>query len=298
MSMDMTLLPAPAVIEVLDFETILARRLAQFQALCQATGFDYTLMLESDPAMKLLEIQAYQELEMRQRINDAARACMLAYASGTDLDNLAANFQVERLLVTPGSPNAVPPIAAVYESDDRLRERAQSALEGITTAGPRGSYRFHALTASAQVADVGIDSPMPGTVRVTILSTEPSGVPSEALLSTVRAALNDEKIRPLCDSVPVQGPQIVESAIEATLYRKEGPAGDVAARRARAALDAWLVSIRKLGEGLALSGIDAALHQPGMSRVEIASPVDDILCAKTQWVRVTAITLTEVVVND
>lgn len=297
MSMDMSLLPAPAVIEVLDFETIFARRVTQFQELCAAVGFDYTLLLESDPAMKLLEVQAYQELEMRQRINDAAKACMLAYATKSDLDNLGANYRVFRLIVTPADPSAVPPVEAVYEDDERFRERIQLAPEGITTAGPRDSYRFHALSASAQVADVGIDSPIPGTVRVTVLSTDPSGVPTEALLGTVSGALNDEKIRPLCDSVPVQGPEIFETTIEATVYRKEGPAGEVALANGRAALDAWLIKVRKLGEGLARSGIDGALHQPGVSRVSITSPPVDMLCTETQWVRVTAITVLEELVS-
>jgi phage-related baseplate assembly protein len=297
MSMDMSLLPAPDVIEALDFETILTRRVTQFQDLCAAVGFDYSLLLESDPAMKLLEVQAYQELEMRQRINDAAKACMLAYAKGKDLDNLGANYQVYRLIVTPANPTAVPPVEAVYEDDERFRERIQLAPEGTTTAGPVDSYRLHALSASADVADVGIDSPIPGTVRVTVLSTDPTGVPSAALLNTVGGALNAEKIRPLCDSVPVQGPEIFETVITAKVYRYEGPAGEVALVNGKIALDKWLLKIRKLGKGLPHSGIDAALHQPGVDRVEITDPPTDMLCTKTQWVRVTAINILEEVVS-
>lgn len=298
MTMDMTLLPPPAVIEVLDFETILLQHKTEFQERCAEVDIDYTLLLESDPITKLLELGAYRELLMRQRINDAAKACMLAYAVGTDLDNLAANYQVQRLLVSPANPTAIPPVPAVYESDDRLRERAQLAMEGITTAGPKESYRFHALTASAQVADVGVESPIPGTVRITVLSTDPSGVPTEALLDTVRTALNDEKIRPLCDSVPVQAPEIIETAITATMYLQTGAAGEVAAAQARDELDKWLLSVRRLGAGLPRSGIDAALHQPGMSRIDIHEPAADILCTKTQWVRVTGIDLTEVVLDE
>jgi phage-related baseplate assembly protein len=297
MSMDMSLLPAPAVIEVLDFETILARRKAQFQDECQKVGVDYALLLESDPVTKLLELQAYQELEMRQRINDAAKACMLAYATKTDLDNLGANYRVFRLIVTPADPTAVPPVEAVYEDDERFRERIQLAPEGITTAGPVESYRFHALTASAEVADVGVDSPAPGTVRVTVLSTDPSGVPSEALLGTVSAALNEEKIRPLCDSVPVQGPEIFDTDIVAKVYRYKGPAGDVALENGGVALKKWLAQIRKLGKGLPHSGIDAALHQPGVDRVEITMPPADMLCTKTQWVRVNRVTVSQEVVD-
>ncbi|MDN4591256.1 baseplate assembly protein [Xenophilus aerolatus] len=295
MSLDMTLLPPPAVIEVLDFEAILQDHKAQFQTLCAEAGLDYSLLLESDPITKLLELGAYREMLMRQRINDAAKACMLAYAVGTDLDHQAANLGVQRLLITPADLNANPPVPAVYESDDRLRERAQLALEGITTAGPRESYRFHALSASALVADVGVDSPAPGTVRVTVLATDPSGVPTDQLLDSVRAALSEEDVRPLCDLVTVQGPEIIESAITATLHLKPGPAGQVGAAAASAALEKWLADIRRLGAGLPRSGIDAALHQAGMNRVDLTVPAADILCDRTQWVRVTSINLTTVV---
>lgn len=290
----MSQLPAPQVIEPLDYETIYQRKLAEFQAAYP----DFTLVLESDPAVKLLEIIAYQELVMRQRINDAAKACMLAYAVGNDLDNQAANLGVTRLLVTPANPNALPPVEAVMESDDRLRERAQMAFEGLTTAGPIESYRFHAMTASARVSDAGVDSPLPGTVRVSILADTASGVPDAALLTAVRTALNQEKIRPLCDLVTVQAAQILESPIVAVLHRKNSPAGEVAAAAGRAALDKWLLKIRKLGAGLPRSGIDAALHQPGIDRVVLTQPLADIQCGRTQWVRVSAITITEVVTSE
>ncbi|SEA50518.1 baseplate J/gp47 family protein [Variovorax sp. YR216] len=296
MTMDLTLLPAPKVIESLDYEVIFDRLLARFRELHP----DFTLVLESDPAVKLLEVMAWQELLMRQRINDAARASMLAYAVGSDLDQLAANLGVARLVVTPANPNAVPPVAAVFEADDRLRERTQAALEGITTAGPRDSYRFHAMTADARVADAGVDSPDPGTgkVRVTILADNESGIADSALLETVRNALSAEHIRPLCDLVTVHPAEMIETPIVAVLHRRPGPAGEIAAATARAALAAWLPKTRRLAAGLPRSGIDAALHQPGIDRVEILSPAADILCDTTQCVRVTGVTLTEAVGNE
>lgn len=296
MSMDLTLLPAPQVIEPLDYEAILRKLLERFRELHPA----FTLLLESDPAMKLLEVMAWQELLMRQRINAAARASLLAYAVGADLDHLAANLDVRRLVATPARPEAVPPVAAVYENDDRLRERTQAALEGITTAGPRESYRFHAMTASAHVADAGVDSPEAGSgkVRVTVLADNASGIADPALLDTVRRALSAEHIRPLCDLVTVQSAKMIDTGIVAVLHRKSGPAGEIAAATARGALAAWLPKIRRLGAGLPRSGIDAALHQPGIDRVVIVSPAEDILCDATQCVRVTATTVTEVLVHD
>jgi len=296
MSMDLTLLPPPKVIEQLDYETILAGLLTRFRSKLP----EHTLLLESDPAMKLLELMAWQELVMRQRINDAARASLLAYAIGADLDHLAANLGVERLVVTPSDPDASPPVAAVMEQDDRLRERAQAALEGLSTAGSRESYRFHAMTADAHVADAGVDSPDPGSgrVRVTLLADNASGIADDALLATVRNALSAEHVRPLCDLVTVQPASMVDADITAVLHRGSGPAGEVAAAAARAALDAWLPKVRRLGAGLPRSGIDAALHQPGIDRVELIAPAADILCDATQCVRVQRITITEAVTHD
>lgn len=294
MTVDLTLLPAPDVIETLDFEAIYQQKLAKFQSLYT----EHTLLLESDPAIKLLEVMALQEMLMRQRINDAAKASMLAYARRTDLDNLAANLDVERMVVTPADPDANPPVELVMEDDERLRDRAQTALDGISTAGARASYRYHAMSANVHVADAYPDSPIPGTVRVSIIADNESGVPDEALLDSVRTALSAETVRPLCDAVTVQAAEALETTIVATLYRRNGPAQEIAAAQARSALTKLIAKARRLGAGMPRSGIDAALHQPGIERVVLDVPADDLLCDKTQWVRVTGVTISEVIIND
>lgn len=43
-----------------------------------------------------MEVCAYRELLLRQRINQAAKSNLLAFATGTDLDNLGALYDVER----------------------------------------------------------------------------------------------------------------------------------------------------------------------------------------------------------
>lgn len=138
---DLSRLPAPQVIEPLDFETILAQSLAQFQVYFPA--FDATL--ESEPVMKLIQLFAYRELVLRQRLNDAARAVMPAFATGPDLDALAALFGVERFILTPADPEVG--IAEVLESDTDFRRRMVLAPEGFSVAGPVGAYIFHALSA-------------------------------------------------------------------------------------------------------------------------------------------------------
>src|SRR5690606_5183639 len=93
------------------------------------------LELESEPLTKLLEENVLRELLLRQRINEGALAVMLAFSSGSDLDQLVANFELERLVIDAGDATAVPPVAATYESDEDLRLRAQQAFEGLSVAG-------------------------------------------------------------------------------------------------------------------------------------------------------------------
>ena len=99
---DLSQLPAPQIVDVPDFETLLAERKAEFVALHpkdEQEAVIRTLELESEPATKLLQENAYRELLLRQRINEAAQAVMVAYAMGGDLDQLAANYNVTRLLI-------------------------------------------------------------------------------------------------------------------------------------------------------------------------------------------------------
>ncbi|MGD7330276.1 baseplate assembly protein, partial [Ralstonia pseudosolanacearum] len=134
-TIDLSQLPAPAVVETLDYEAILAERKDYFVSLYPADQRDAvraTLELESEPITKLLQENAYRELVWRQRVNDAARGVMLAFAEGEDLEQIAANFNVQRLTITPADDTTVPPTPAVMEGDDSLRERAQEAFEGLS----------------------------------------------------------------------------------------------------------------------------------------------------------------------
>lgn len=281
-------LPAPAIIETLDFETILAAMLADLQARDPA----FTALVESDPAYKILEVAAYREVIIRQRVNDAAHGVMLAFATGTDLDNLAANYDVERLLITPADDTTIPPTAAVYESDEDFRVRILLSLEGYTTAGSRGSYMFHALTADADVADVSVTSLTPGTVNVAIMSRTGTGAASAGLIATVNNALNAEVVRPLCDTVSVVSATVVNYAITASLmvYPGVGQAEVLAA--SIAAANAYATSMKKIGRDITLSGVYAALHQPGVQKVTLTSPSANIVNAWNQVPNCTAVTVT------
>jgi phage-related baseplate assembly protein len=287
-AIDLSQIPAPVVVETLSFETIFAAMLADLQA--RDATFD--ALVESDPAYKILEVAAYRELIIRQRVNDAARAVMLAYATGADLDQIGALFGVVRLTITEADPEAVPPVAAVMESDTDFRRRIQLSLEGFSTAGPEGAYVFHALAADGDVLDASATSPDPGEVLICVLSRTGDGEASTELLDAVEAALNDDSVRPLTDLVTVQSATIVDFTITATLHTYPGPDSAVVLAAANAALDDYLESVHRIGRDVTLSGIYAALHQPGVQRVTLSSPSANVTISATEAAHCTARTVT------
>lgn len=268
---DLSQLPAPNVVQPLDFEAELQR--LKDLVLAQLPDLAEVLALESEPITKVLELIAYEHVSMQSRINDAARACMLAYALGADLDHMAANLGVQRL---PDEPDA------------DLRRRAQLAVEGFTVAGSYGSYRFHALGAHADVRDASVDSPAPGEVRITVLSRNGDGAAPAALLDAVHAALSADDVRPLTDTVYVQSAHIVPYEVRATLHVYPGPAAQPLLDAANAALLAYIEQTQKLGYDVTRSGLFAALHQPGVQRVELHAPAADLVIAPTQAAYCTA----------
>jgi phage-related baseplate assembly protein len=294
MSIVLSSLPAPDIVEVIDFETIYAERKAAFLAFYpadQRAEVQAALALESEPIAKLLQESAYREIIWRQRVNDAARAVMLSFARGTDLDQIAGNFNVQRLVVTPANNNAFPPTPAVMESDDALRERTLQAFEGLSVAGPRNAYVFHARSADGRVADASAISPAPTEVVVSILSIAGDGAAPADLLHTVEVALNDEDIRPVGDRLLVQSAEIVHYTIDASLYLDQGPEAEPILREAARRADAYRNTLRRLGRHINRSAIIAALHVEGIKRVDLHSPAQDIVISPAQAAYCEAVTI-------
>ncbi|MBM3059968.1 baseplate assembly protein [Citrobacter braakii] len=282
---DLSQLPPPQIVDVPDFETLLAERKAAFVALHPADQQDVvrrTLALESEPITKQLQESAYREILLRQRINEAALAVMVAYANSSDLEQLGANYNVKRLTVTPADDDAVPPVAAVMETDEALRLRIPAAFEGLSVAGPTAAYEFHAKSADGRVADASATSPAPAEVVLTVLSREGDGTADADLLAVVEKALNSESVRPVADRLTVRGASIVNYSVRALLYLYPGPESEPILEAARASLQKYIASQTRLGRDIRLSAIYAALHVEGVQRVELLSPLADVVLDKTQ----------------
>lgn len=292
---DLSQLPAPDVVEALDYESILAERKATLVSLFpeeQQDAVARTLSLESEPLTKFLEENAYREVIWRQRVNEAARAVMLASAAGNDLDVMAANSNTARLTITPADDTAVPPVAAVLESDADLRSRAQQAFEGLSVAGPVGAYEYHGRSADGRVADISVVSPTPACVTITVLAREGDGSAGADLLAVVEKALNAEDVRPVGDRVTVQAAEIVPYQVAATLYFYPGPEAEPIIAAAKTKLEAYITAQHRLGRDVRQSAIYAALHVEGVQRVELTAPLADIVIGKHQASYCTDYTLT------
>jgi phage-related baseplate assembly protein len=294
---DLSRLPAPAVVEELDYETILAERKSRLLELTpedERADVAATLELESEPITKLLEENAYRELHWRQRVNEAAKAVMIAHAQNEDLDNLVANFNVQRLTVEPGDAEAVPPVPPTLEPDDDLRMRGPEAFEGLSVAGPTGAYEFYARSADGRVADARAISPAPCEALITVLSRLGNGEAPQDLLDNVYDALTPEDIRPLGDRVTVQSAAITEYTIQAVLhlYEGHGPEQELILESALARAEKYRNEQRKLGRSIYTDAIEAALHVEGVEHVDLISPADHILFDLTQAGHCTGINVT------
>lgn len=316
-AVDLSKLEAPSVVETLDYETIFAANVALAQ-----TVMPDLVVSESDPVAKLLEVFAYREIVLRGRVNDAAKAVMLAFATGTDLDHLAALFGVTRLMLDAG--DADKGIDPTYESDTDFRRRVTLAPESYSVAGPEGAYIYHAVSASADILDAAAESPDPADIKALVLTVlaannapadltaamtaaldgavwpgqvdvfilPRNGVTaSAALCQHVQDYLSAETRRPLTDYVQVKSAEIVPYRIDATIKTFAGPDSAVVMAAAQTKIAAYTADAMRLGRDITRSGIFAALHVDGVQNVLLAAPEADIVCARNQAPVCTAIAL-------
>ena len=273
-TIDLSSLPAPGVIEELDFEVIL--RVMRDDLVARFPSIAPVIDLQSEPARKLLEVCAYRELLLRQRVNDAARANLLAFAGTTDLDHLASFYGVTRL---------------TDETDTALRLRVQQRIQGWSNAGGAAHYRYWALTADERVSDAAVSSPSAGIVRIAVLSAEGDGASSEDLITAVRAIVLRDDVRVLTDTVEVVSASIVPVDVAARVFLYPDTPAQVI-DQLRIDFPARFAAARGLGWDLTRSWINAQLHPSGVQRVHLTAPATDTVISAEQCVALGTVEIT------
>jgi phage-related baseplate assembly protein len=284
-SLDLSLLPTPGVIEELNYEAILARQRQKFMDIWEEVrlanpdavlpAYDVEL-LETDPAMIGNEAETYRETVLRNRINQAARANLLAFATEGDLEHLAAFYDVPKM---------------IGEDDERLVARVILAIQGRSTGGTEPRYKFIAMSTDIRVQNAIVytvgRSPL---IRVAIYSTAPDGVAPADLLSAVNAALQDPAVRMVNDTIEVTS--AVQRVVNLTADVWLLPDADVATIvRAEANLRASWASTRTLGRDLTVSWWTSKLMVPGVHRVVPTNPISDESVIPSEAISIGTITL-------
>ncbi|MBA8757697.1 baseplate assembly protein J [Wolbachia pipientis] len=243
----------PNIIELLNFEEIFSRMKEELVNRDKS----FTGLVESDPAIKILEVAAWRELLLRERINEAAKSNLLKFARGEELDNLAEFYGVER---------------EKEEDDERFRKRIKAKIVGWSTGG---NYRYYALSADTRVKDALVESHVPGKVQVSILSTELSttGIPPEELLEIVRNQLNREDVRILTDLIEVVSCNIIEIDIHSKISINRP---DIIETVKKQFIEKFETT-KRLGWNVARSWIIANLFVKGVENVELIEPREDVV---------------------
>ena len=324
---DLSRLPAPDAIQGLNYDQTAADRIAELKARLAAAGVTWDVNgLETDPLVITEEHASYYDMLLRARVNDAVKATLLAYAEKKDLDHIAAEMGVERKVLVPADPNAIPPTEAVMEKDEDLRRRRQLVIEAFSTAGPEGAYVFFGLSGHPHALDVAVYDPHSGLcndgeVLCVVASSQGDGVPADAVLDSIadtldartikyavtaertRAITRRQKLRPLTDKVIVEACSTLDYSLSIVLKIPYGPAPELVIAEARKRLDAYLASRRQIGRIISDTAIAAAVHvadASGVAMVDDANivpvvggdPVEDVVPGPKQLARCTEITVT------
>ena len=301
-SVDLSQIPQPDIVEVPDFETVLADIRALIVAAMPVelqASVSAALLLESEPMAALAQAFTYREIHLLQRINEAVRAVLLSSALEADLDQVAGNFDTERLLITEATDEA----DAVYESDEELRARTLLSWARLSTAGARNAYHYFALGADADVLDVRAYGPethdQEGRVFLYVLSRTGDGTAPQALLDKVLAAVNPEDVRPITDYVAdyVRSAVIVNYQVVADIYVPYGVDTATVLEKATAALNEYTASVHLINATAARSGIDGALHQDGVVTVDLHSPAADVVATMGEAPHCTSVKINLVVMD-
>jgi phage-related baseplate assembly protein len=275
---DFARLPSPKVIEEIDFEVLL--NVYKKQVLAKKPDLAAALLLEQSPTNVILEAEAYGEMIVRERINSAARACMLPFATGSDLDVIGARFNVERM---------------AGEDNSRLRRRIQLSMESFTTAGSPGSYIFHALSASLDVKDASVVAERgTGRVTVTIMANGTNPVPTSTLIDAIYDRLMSDGIKPLTDEISVLPVTKIPTDIQANITLYPGPDASLVIADINKSLTSLRNRVTQIGKDLKRSAVISALTQEGVQNVDIDFEDINVGTSAVVWINSASVNVSNV----
>lgn len=268
---------------------------------------------------------AVRVLQDRYRyINDLALQMLALWARDSNLDAKLSDRGLVRNVIDPGDPNAYPVIEPTYESDEDALRRYMLWPFSLATTGTRLGYRFHALSLDNR-PEMAIDKPNETQVVVTYTFSEESngtlikdarargrgantgqvdvyflsyktenGEASAETINTALAYLNRDDIAQETDQLFGHSAEIIEYALNVTLYGTTQPGGTIDKDEALTILQDYADERHKLESRISVSNVYAICEEvPGVTRAAI-NLTQDVVCDYKQAPYCTSINVTVV----
>lgn len=280
-TIDLSRLPAPAIIEALSYETLQSAFLARFSTVWTAArAIDPSLpaydvgVLETDPIVIASQAWSYLRLLDRSRVNDAVKAVLAPLAELDDLDNVVARADVQRLVVTPATGDQ----AAVMESDARLLMRYLLAFSR-PAAGSREGYLYDVYTALPTLYHAQVNGRAVHGRRgdVDVVLSGPAGRDlTDSELTTCRTALLADNRKPEAVAVTALRATRNVYAVAGAITVARGPDAETVRLEADARLVATAADRMLIGGLVPVTALVGALYGSGVVLAAISAPAADI----------------------
>ena len=164
-------------------------------------------------------------------------------------------------------------------TDEEYYTLLRASMDAASTAGPRGSYIYHAKAVSTEISDVAVNSPEPGVVKLYVLMDDGT-LATEEIKAAVLSACSADSVRPLTDKVLVEDAETVSYDISITYYTQSGgskSAADIQAAVNEAVAEYMSWQSAKLGRDINPSYLVGLLMQTGIKRVALTEPEFTVL---------------------
>jgi phage-related baseplate assembly protein len=215
----------------------------------------------------------------RQRVNDAFRSLLAAYAKGTNLDAIVASRNIARLIVVPANADA----NAVFEGDEALLRRYLLSYDS-PSAGSAGRYLYDAWTAWPQTSDKALglwDARVNGRAvhgrrgDTDVVVIGPMGrLPTPDELDKVRASVTDPNRAPEAVAISVMPAGRTEYEVSLVLeIQAVGPSADIVRQEAEKRIIAAATSRILIGGEVPEALLSGAAFGDGVIRVRDLAPV-------------------------
>ena len=292
MSIDrFTHLPPPSILDKRTFEEMYEEILDFFESAYP----DFANPVEGDPIWAALQTAAFIAHNTVNQTNDAFLQTQILYATGDNLDVLAANYGVVRLVKQEEvlDDNGDVETPEVLETDTQLRARAFLQWAGLGV-GTNGWYQRHALKASDDVKNAQAVNTSAGNVTVYVQSEEDGGgVANSALQTTVGTYLNHETRKILNDTLTIESITTVEYTITAEVEFRAGVDATQALSDLVDLVEEWAEENEVIGNDIPISRFYAVLTPDTVQGVTLTAPTANIDVGNGEVPVATTITITE-----